>query len=224
MEDDRIPSGRGALFRNGSHDDGIEEADFSAEVTSRMDQTNSVTANLVLLGANFRAARDLVAFKQQIEAALDAFDDAPVLIMLDNDHVDAVRRRTLYGAADVLSAHSGISVTRVAVKLAAGEGGIAAASLMSNMRFAQARCAPAGAGSPSPTHVDDRFTKRECDIVECLRRGLPNKIIAYELNISEGTVKVHLRRIMKKLNVHNRTQAVLMMQQKAMIEVLPRFG
>ena len=42
-----------------------------------------------------------------------------------------------------------------------------------------------------------------------LRSGHQNKIIAYELGISESTVKVHLRNIMKKLNASNRTQVAL---------------
>ena len=39
-----------------------------------------------------------------------------------------------------------------------------------------------------------------------LRRGKANKIIAYELNLCESTVKVHIRNIMKKLGATNRTE------------------
>jgi DNA-binding NarL/FixJ family response regulator len=39
-----------------------------------------------------------------------------------------------------------------------------------------------------------------------LRKGTPNKIIAYELNMCESTVKVHVRNIMKKLKAKNRTE------------------
>jgi DNA-binding NarL/FixJ family response regulator len=42
--------------------------------------------------------------------------------------------------------------------------------------------------------------------VEGIRRGKPNKIIAYELNMCESTVKVHVRAIMKKLKATNRTE------------------
>jgi DNA-binding NarL/FixJ family response regulator len=42
--------------------------------------------------------------------------------------------------------------------------------------------------------------------VDALRRGKANKIIAYELNMKESTVKVHVRNIMKKLRATNRTQ------------------
>lgn len=56
--------------------------------------------------------------------------------------------------------------------------------------------------------ADICFTRRETDLLELLRRGLPNKLIAYELGISESTVKAHLRSIMMKLKAKNRTQAV----------------
>ena len=41
-----------------------------------------------------------------------------------------------------------------------------------------------------------------------LNRGRANKTIAYELGMSESTVKVHVRNIMRKMNATNRTQAV----------------
>ena len=46
-------------------------------------------------------------------------------------------------------------------------------------------------------------------MLRSLRSGHQNKIIAHELGISESTVKVHLRNIMKKLNASNRTQVAL---------------
>jgi DNA-binding NarL/FixJ family response regulator len=55
------------------------------------------------------------------------------------------------------------------------------------------------------------FTKREIALLTCLRRGMQNKTIAYELGIAESTVKVHLRNIMSKLHANNRTQVVYML-------------
>jgi DNA-binding NarL/FixJ family response regulator len=54
------------------------------------------------------------------------------------------------------------------------------------------------------------FTARQAAVVEALRRGKANKIIAYELNMRESTVKVHVRNIMKKLGAKNRTQVAFM--------------
>jgi DNA-binding NarL/FixJ family response regulator len=54
------------------------------------------------------------------------------------------------------------------------------------------------------------LTRREQDVLDQLRQGKSNKLIARELDISEGTVKLHLQRIMRKLHVNNRTQAALL--------------
>jgi DNA-binding CsgD family transcriptional regulator len=57
------------------------------------------------------------------------------------------------------------------------------------------------------------FTERERQVLATLRRGLPNKIIASELDLSENTIKVHISHIMRKLNATNRTEAVVFSQQ-----------
>jgi DNA-binding NarL/FixJ family response regulator len=48
-------------------------------------------------------------------------------------------------------------------------------------------------------------------LLDLLRRGLQNKLIAYELGISQSTFKAHLRSIMMKLKAKNRTQAICML-------------
>jgi DNA-binding NarL/FixJ family response regulator len=57
------------------------------------------------------------------------------------------------------------------------------------------------------------LTPSEQRVLELLREGKPNKVIARELEIEETTVKVHVRRILKKLHAANRTQAALVAQQ-----------
>ena len=57
------------------------------------------------------------------------------------------------------------------------------------------------------------LTPGEQRVLQLLKTGQPNKGIARELNIEEGTVKVHVRRIMKKLHAANRTQAALLAQR-----------
>ena len=59
------------------------------------------------------------------------------------------------------------------------------------------------------------LTPSEQRVLELLRVGKPNKVIARELNIEESTVKVHVRRIMRKLNAANCRQAALVAQQMA---------
>jgi len=62
----------------------------------------------------------------------------------------------------------------------------------------------------SDAAVMPRLTSREADVLQLLRLGKPNKIIAFDLAISESTVKVHVRNIMKKMRVTNRTQVALL--------------
>lgn len=53
------------------------------------------------------------------------------------------------------------------------------------------------------------LSNREFEVLLALQMGKPNKIIAYQLGVSEATVKVHVQHIFKKLGVTNRTQAAV---------------
>lgn len=53
------------------------------------------------------------------------------------------------------------------------------------------------------------LSERETQILQCLVRGDANKVIASRLNITEATVKVHLKSALRKINVANRTQAAI---------------
>jgi DNA-binding NarL/FixJ family response regulator len=52
-------------------------------------------------------------------------------------------------------------------------------------------------------------TARELAVVRAIQHGKSNKVIAYELGMCESTVKVHVRRIMKKLKAKNRTEVAI---------------
>jgi DNA-binding NarL/FixJ family response regulator len=54
-----------------------------------------------------------------------------------------------------------------------------------------------------------QLTMREREVLQLLAEGLPNKIIAQRLNISDHTVKFHVNAIMSKLNAQSRTEAVV---------------
>jgi DNA-binding NarL/FixJ family response regulator len=60
---------------------------------------------------------------------------------------------------------------------------------------------------PERTMAD--LTPREQHVLAALRLGLPNKLIAVRLNLSENTVKMHIQHIMRKCRARNRTEAVL---------------
>jgi len=72
--------------------------------------------------------------------------------------------------------------------------------------FAAKHSTSAGKATEYKRFCNGMFTARQATVVEALRRGKANKVIAYELKMRESTVKVHIRSIMKKLNAKNRTE------------------
>ncbi|QHO75259.1 helix-turn-helix transcriptional regulator [Bradyrhizobium sp. CCBAU 051011] len=66
-----------------------------------------------------------------------------------------------------------------------------------------------GATRIVPEQAMGDLTPREQHVLEALQLGLPNKLIAVRLNLSENTVKMHIQRIMRKCSAHNRTEAVV---------------
>ena len=88
---------------------------------------------------------------------------------------------------------------------------------------------PEHTAAPEPSGIHDRngatkmalertmvdLTPREQHVLEALTLGLPNKLIAVRLNLSENTVKMHIQRIMRKCSARNRTEAVLRWSQRS---------
>jgi two-component system nitrate/nitrite response regulator NarL len=56
----------------------------------------------------------------------------------------------------------------------------------------------------------DTLTPRETEILGLLAEGQSNKVIARNLGISDGTVKLHVKAILRKLEVHSRVEAAVM--------------
>jgi len=59
---------------------------------------------------------------------------------------------------------------------------------------------------PEADETSSALTPRQMTVLAHLRQGKANKIIAYELGMSESTVKVHVRNIMRKVKATNRTE------------------
>ena len=62
------------------------------------------------------------------------------------------------------------------------------------------------------------LTKRQHEVLQRLANGESNKIIARKLELSEGTVKLHVRAVFSALNVSNRTQAVVSAEKLGLID------
>jgi DNA-binding NarL/FixJ family response regulator len=57
------------------------------------------------------------------------------------------------------------------------------------------------------------LTGRQCDVLRLILKGLPNKLICRELDLAEGTVKIHVSAVLRALGARNRTQAVVAANQ-----------
>lgn len=67
----------------------------------------------------------------------------------------------------------------------------------------------ANSSTGSEANLAELLSEREIQTLHCLVLGYANKIIAYRLHISEATVKVHVKAVLRKLMVQNRTQAAI---------------
>ena len=197
-----------------------DSADFPVAETRSAGQTEKETANLVVFSKASCAALCLTDLKRQIEKLAGLSGGAPLLVMFENDNAPAARA----GPARPGSAGREARVAQVAIRMAAsGNRSFYQICPLSDGQHASGPHLPASqaqlARAQSPQAAMDlcRFTLRELDIIGLLRQGLANKIIAHHLAMAESTVKVHLRHIMRKLNAHNRTQAVFLIQRNAQV-------
>jgi DNA-binding NarL/FixJ family response regulator len=70
--------------------------------------------------------------------------------------------------------------------------------------------------------LNPELSLRECQVVACVQKAMCNKEIAYELRITEGTVKEYLFRITRKLNLANRVALAVWETERMMRERLMR--
>ena len=67
--------------------------------------------------------------------------------------------------------------------------------------------------------ADDVLTQREVEVLKRVAAGKPNKLIAAELDISEGTVKTHMKSILPKLDASDRTHAVMIALKRGILDL-----
>jgi len=126
--------------------------------------------------------------------------DIPVVIVSDIDDVNYVVRALKGGARGYIPTSLSFNVAVEAVRLVeAGGTFVPVSSLALDHRQ----------GLPT-AKTGDLLTERQMMVVEALCQGMANKQIAYELGMSEHTVKVHLRHIMRKLRARNRTEVAVL--------------
>lgn len=82
------------------------------------------------------------------------------------------------------------------------------------------RRVPAEVAMQIAEHVaDDALTGRELEVLRRVAAGLSNKRIAVELEVSESTVKTHMKSILPKLDASDRTHAVMIALKRGILDV-----
>ncbi|MBE7186073.1 MAG: response regulator transcription factor [Methylobacterium mesophilicum] len=140
-------------------------------------------------------------FLSQIAALKAAKPSTSIIILSDIEDLNDVSRAIDSGASGYIPTSVSLEVAVKAVQLVAA-GGV---YIPANVLFWSNRVIKE-ISQRTKQQPDNAFTSRQAAVIEALRRGKANKIIAYELNMCESTVKVHIRNIMKKLKAKNRTE------------------
>lgn len=169
-----------------------------AEWQARADLAGA--AQVVLYNTGNREVAE-PAVQAELTALVAAAGPSPVLVLgVSNDLREMITAFDC-GAKGYLPASVGIDDIVEATRLTSSGGIFLPMASLGALREALAN-------KPEPrSSVEDQLTERQLAVCNALRRGKSNKIIAYELNLCESTVKVHIRNIMKKLRATNRTEA-----------------
>ncbi|MEZ5923159.1 MAG: response regulator transcription factor [Hyphomicrobiaceae bacterium] len=169
------------------------------------------TTDLILLSVS-GAKRDEDA-KRGIATLSKLASGVPVVVLSDSAEASQIVQVIEAGASGYISTDMGFAVCHEALKLVRIGGTYApTSSLIASARRQDVR------GTRDIDVNGNRFTHRQAAVIEALRRGKSNKIIAYELNMCESTVKVHVRNIMKRLRAKNRTEVAYLTQKDAEVD------
>ena len=125
----------------------------------------------------------------------------PVVIVSASDDAGTIRRSLDFGASGFIPKRFGVETLRDAImKVMEGDVWVPPDTDLTS------------ANDPDMTRLRDRLvtlTPQQVRVLMMLSEGLLNKQIAYELGVSEATIKAHVSAILQKLGVESRTQAVI---------------
>jgi DNA-binding NarL/FixJ family response regulator len=161
------------------------------------------SARIVLLCATGQKATEAV-IHQGLNAIREAGADQRVIIISDIEHPSMMIAALEGGAKGYVPMSLDLEIAIGAIKLVnVGGTFMPASGLLLSRSTHQVQAEVTG-----NDRAADVFTQRQLTVLESLRQGTPNKLIAYKLNMSEGTVKVHVRNMMRRLQARNRTELV----------------
>ena len=144
-----------------------------------------------------------------LKRAVSTLPDACFIVTSPNDDEADICGAIRAGARGFIPMSSRVDVLRYALPLIiCGEIYVPASAFRAASRWSAAsevpRMSPAIRGPAA-----DALTRRQSEVLLMLAVGKSNKEIARQLNLLDGTVKLHVRAILRKLSVNNRTQAVM---------------
>lgn len=125
----------------------------------------------------------------------------PVVIVSASDDVGTIRQSLDFGASGFIPKRFGVDTLRDAIM-----------KVMDGDIWVPPDIDMSAAADPEMTKLRDRLvtlTPQQVRVLMMLSEGLLNKQIAYELGVSEATIKAHVSAILQKLGVESRTQAVI---------------
>jgi len=173
----------------------IDEAGSFEDLTTLLER--GAEADLILLDLSMPGISGfsgLIYLRAQYPAI-------PVVIVSATDDGATIRRSLDFGASGFIPKRFGVDTLRDAIlKVMGGDIWVPADTDLS------------AAVDPDMTRLRDRLvtlTPQQVRVLMMLSEGLLNKQIAYELGVSEATIKAHVSAILQKLGVESRTQAVI---------------
>lgn len=139
-------------------------------------------------------------------------ESAPVVVLSGEESAKGIRSVIDNGAAGFIPKSSEPPVMMAALRLVVA-GGVYLPRHVLEGQPLRAQVASVSAGFEEGSSVLDCLSTRQAEALQSAVKGRPNKVIARELGISEGTVKAHLSAAFRALGVKNRTEAVFAMAQ-----------
>ncbi|MGQ9371646.1 LuxR C-terminal-related transcriptional regulator [Azospirillum sp. A39] len=174
----------------------VIEAGSLAEALDLVARTAELTLVLFDLNLGDRGGPD------GVRLMVEALGERPLLVISESDEVADIVDSVRLGARGYILKTSSTQVLEHAISLA----------LTGETFLPLPRTVLSGTVAAEPVRAGgllDRLTDRQRDVFQLLLAGQSNKEIARELGVLEGTVKVHVRAIMQKLGVRNRTQVAV---------------
>ncbi|EIT69347.1 MULTISPECIES: LuxR C-terminal-related transcriptional regulator [Hydrocarboniphaga] len=186
-----------------------ESVDFTVAMTAQelmnVLAKADVDYGLALLDLSIPGANGL----SHIEQVRKEHPALPVVVLSGSEDADLMRRLLDLGVLGFIPKAYSPDVMLSAVRLVLSGGVYIPPMMLGQVSAAAPVAAPAVASPESIDSLRRILTERQVDVLRLLSQGKPNKLIARDLGISEGTVKIHLAAIYRALNVRNRTEAVV---------------